>query len=71
MQPPARCSNHRCIYIDQCDDRSIQSNSDICDEVTYSNSQTEAKISHILYKVNILEGYQNQLENKLSQTDEN
>ena len=19
MQPPARCSNHRCVYIDQCD----------------------------------------------------
>ena len=18
MQPPARCSNHRCVYIDQC-----------------------------------------------------
>ena len=51
-------------------DRSIQSYSDICDEVTYSNSQTEAKISHILDKVNTLEGYQNQLENKLSQTDE-
>ena len=20
MQPPARCSNHRWVYIDQCDD---------------------------------------------------
>ena len=20
MQPPARCSNHRCVYIDQCED---------------------------------------------------
>ena len=19
MQPPARCSNHRCVYIDQCE----------------------------------------------------
>ena len=19
MQPPARCSNHQCVYIDQCD----------------------------------------------------
>ena len=19
MQPPARCSNHRCVYIEQCD----------------------------------------------------
>ena len=19
MQPPARCRNHRCVYIDQCD----------------------------------------------------
>ena len=23
MQPPARCSNHRCVYIDQCVNGSI------------------------------------------------
>ena len=24
MQPPARCSNHRCVYIDQCVDRDVK-----------------------------------------------
>ena len=51
-------------------DRSIQNYSDLCDDITSSNSQTEAQISQILEKVNTLEGYQHQLEDKLSQTDE-
>ena len=51
-------------------DRSIQNYSDLCDDITSSNSQTEAQISQILEKVNTLEGYQHQLEGKLSQTDE-
>ena len=51
-------------------DRSIQNYSDLCDDITSSNSQTEAQISQILEKVYTLEGYQHQLEDKLSQTDE-
>ena len=26
MQPPARCSNHRCFYIDQCDSEASEGN---------------------------------------------
>ena len=51
-------------------DRSIQNYSDLCDDITSSNSQTETQISQIIKKVNTLEGYQHQLEDKLSQTEE-
>ena len=49
MQPPARCSNHRCIYIDQCDVFCLnQENTTVCDVIkwhVYNSSNTSASCS--------------------------
>ena len=51
-------------------DKSIQSYSDMCDDITASNSQTDSQIESLIQKVNTLEQCQNVLETKQSDTEE-
>ena len=40
VQPPARCSNHRCVYIDQCDLRIQRKTLDgIMHSIEYRNEE--------------------------------
>ena len=51
-------------------DKSIQGYSDMCDDITASNSQTDSQIESLIQKVNTLDQCQNVLETKQCDTEE-